>query len=318
LKLEEVVRRLSASVRRHPRTPLPGFDDAGGVEIDGRYILVKVDGFAASRALYPWCTPEDFGFRAVTAAVSDVIAKGCEPYIYAVSIGVRPGEEDAVELITRGVEEAVRLYGGYVENFDTNIGEDVWVDVFVLAECSSRPIPRSSRVGDFAIVPRSVGLSFVAFSEYSRGRRPTYSEVREFSCRPRALPLLTRFSNEFRGCISGSIDISDTLYESLAQISEPGGVLIDRRALGALHPLVSFYVSQNGVSPEVVLLASNEEYIPIYSVKNPCIEDALGALRSMRLNPHIVGVFVEMPGVFFEGAQVKKISWDYTSGTIVL
>jgi len=318
LKLEEIVRKLSASVRRHPRTLLPSFDDAGGVEIDGRYILVKVDGFAASRALYPWCTPEDFGFRAVTAAVSDVIAKGCEPYIYAVSIGIRPGEEGAVELITRGVEEAVKLYSGYVENFDTNIGGDVWVDVFVLAECSSRPIPRSSRAGDFAIVPRSVGLSFVAFSEYSRGRRPTYSEVREFSCRPRALPILIRFSNEFRGCISGSIDISDTVYESLAQISEPGGILIDRRALEVLHPLASFYASQNSISLEATLLASNEEYIPIYSVKSSCAEDALDALRSMRLSPRIVGVFVETPGVLFEGLRVKRISWDYTSGTIVV
>ncbi len=314
--IEEVIRKLSRSIRRHPESLLPGFEDAGGVRLAGGYVLVKVDGFATSRALYPWCSLNDFGFRAVTAAVSDVITKGCKPYIYAISMGVKPNHSDDVEQITQGVEEAVKLYGGYVENYDTNVGEDTWVDVFILAECDLRPIQRRSRVSDLIILPRKVGLSFLALSEYSRNKTPEADEVKTLSCRPKAeLPLL-KLALEMRNCINGSIDISDTLYEALQQLTEPGGVLVTADPAKALHPLALEYARARNISKALMLMASNEEYIPMYSIRDCCVEDFEEALRGLGYQPTVLGVVIGSNEVLIKDEPIKKVVWDYSSGTV--
>lgn len=314
--IEEVIKKLSRNVRRHPESLLPGFEDAGGVKLAGGYTVIKVDGFAASRALYPWCSLSDLGFRAVTAAVSDVIAKGCKPYIYAVSIGVKPNRSEDVERITEGVEEAVEFYGGYVENYDTNVGEDTWIDVFILAECDLKPIQRISKVGDLLILPKKVGLSFLALSEYSKGKVPESIEVRKFSCRPEAEPHLLKLALEMRHCINGSIDISDTLYEALQQLTEPGGVLTTEDPSEALHPLALDYARVEGVPKALALIASNEEYIPIYSVKDCCVDDFKEVLRSLGYQPTVLGVVIGSNEILLRGVQVRKVIWDYSSGSV--
>lgn len=312
------MRRLARGVRRHPRTLLGWFDDAGAVEFGGSYLLVKVDGFAASRALYPWCSYGDLGFRAVTGAVSDVLAKGCRPYIYAVSLGVTPDRVEAVEEITKGVEEAVDLYGGYLENLDTNVGRDTWVDVFVLAECWRRPTPRGARPGDVVVLPRTVGLSSVAYLEFSAGRVPGMPEVRSFSCRPRAEPAAASVVEELPGCLSGSIDISDTLLESLQQLAEPHGVHLELDPSYALHPLALSYSYTSGVPKHVLLLASNEEYVPVLACRSSCVEEIVEVLRSRGLGATVLGTVLEGGGIIWRGVKVEGITWDYTSGRIVV
>jgi len=318
LTLDEIVRRLARRVRRHPRTLLKWFDDAGAVEVGGTYLLVKVDGFAASRALYPWCSYGDLGFRAVTGAVSDVLAKGCRPYIYAVSLGVTPDRVDNVEELTKGVEEAVELYGGYLENLDTNVGYDTWVDVFVVAECRHRPIPRGARPGDVVVLARSVGLSSIAYLEFSAGRAPDLPEVRAFSCRPRAEPAVADAVEELSGCLSGSIDISDTLLESLQQLVEPYGVYLELDPSYVLHPLAVHYSRSSGVPKHILLLASNEEYVPVLACRSSCAEEVVNVLRSKWLNAAVLGTVLEIDGVTWRGTEVKGISWDYASGRVVV
>lgn len=318
--LEDLVRRLAREVRRHPKTLLTWFDDAGGFEIGGTYLLVKVDGFAASRALYPWCSYRDLGFRAVTGAVSDVLAKGCKPYVYAASLGTTPDKVEVVEELTKGIEEAVDVYGGYLENLDTNVGLDTWVDVFVVAECRGRPVSRGARPGDRVVLARSVGLSSIAYLEYSNGRTPELREVREFSCRPRAIPWVADVVTEFSGCLSGSIDISDTLLESLQQLAEVQGtgINLELDPSQALHPLASQYSYTSGIPKHVILLASNEEYIPVLTCRGSCVEDIIDVLRSRGIEAVTLGTVLERGGVLWRGVEVKGIVWDYTTGKIVL
>ncbi len=318
MTLDEIVRRLAKRVRRHPRTLLKWFDDAGAFKVGDSYLLVKVDGFAASRALYPWCSYGDLGFRAVTGAVSDVLAKGCRPYIYAVSLGVTPDRVDTVEELTKGVEEAVELYGGYLENLDTNVGYDTWVDVFVLAECKQRPVPRGARPGDVVILARSVGLSSIAYLEFSASRAPDLPEVRTSSCRPRAEPAVADVVEELSGCLSGSIDISDTLLESLQQLVEPYGVYLELDPSYALHPLATYYSYTSGVPKHLLLLASNEEYVPVLTCRSGCAEEVLEVLRSRGLASTTLGAVLEVGGVVWRGVEVKGITWDYASGKVVL
>jgi len=318
--LDEIVKRLAKKVKRHPRTLLAWFDDAGAIKIGEAYYVIKVDGFAASRALYPWCNYRDFGFRGVTGAVSDVIAKGCRPLIYAISIGVKPEHVDYVEDIVRGVEEAVNLYGGYIENMDTNVGYDDWIDVFIIGECSYMPLQRFAKPLDVVILPRRVGLSAVAYIEFSRGRTPSYEEVKEFSCRPRACIDITKVIEECRKCIDGSIDISDTFAESLYQLGEVTdvGFYINQRASEMLHPLALEYAKSSGVELEAMVLASNEEYIPVLIARQGYEEQLIELLRAVGLEPKTIGTVISDKGIRWFGRAVSIAVWDYVAGAIKL
>ncbi len=318
--LDEIVKDLAKRVRRHPKSLLTWFDDAGAVRVSEGYMLIKVDGFAVSRALYPWCSLRDFGFRGVTAAVSDVVAKGCRPYVYAVSIGVTPDQVGSVEELVNGVEEAARLYGGYVENMDTNVGLDCWVDVFVLAECRNTPLPRSVKPTDVLILPRRVGLSMMAFMDFARGRTPSTEEVKAFSCRPEANLSLARFIAENRSCIDGSIDVSDTLLESLQQVSEVSGtgVYISESPSDLLHPQALAYAYKESVNPLHMLLGSNEEYVPIMAVKPWCLESVYDHLKALHLESRILGTVTGVSGITWRGVKVPSISWDYVTGQVTV
>jgi thiamine-monophosphate kinase len=317
-RLDEIVRKLAKRVKRHPQSLLTWFDDAGAVKVGDRYVVVKVDGFAASRALYPWCTFRDFGFRGVTGAVSDVIAKGCRPAVYAISLGVKPEHVEFIEDVFKGVEEAVDFYGGYIENVDTNVGYDDWIDIFVIGECSTQPIQRYAKPLDALIIPRRLGLSVIAYTEYTEKRVPLHEEVREFSCRPRTCIEIVSVIEECRTCIDGSIDISDTFAEALHQLSEVSntGFYIYQNPLNMLHHLTISYAKSRGVDLVTVALASNEEYIPILIVKPGYEEHVTELLRKAGLEPIPIGFATHQKSISWLGKPVPKTVWDYVSGTI--
>jgi len=316
--LSEYVRKWAKIIRRHPRTLLEWFDDAGAIKFGDSYIIIKVDGFATSRALYPWCSFRDFGFRSVSAAVSDVVAKGCRPYIYAVSIGVKPDHVSFVDDVMKGVEEAVNLYGGYIENVDTNVGLDDWIDVFIIGECVYRPIPRASKPLDKILIPRKIGLSTIAYIEYSKGRYPAFEEVRNFACRPVVNTNIVSVLERCRQGITGSIDVSDTLAEALQQLHDVSGngVYIYENPLKILHPLAVEYSRSSNIDSIVMALASNEEYTPLLVV-NPSYEDVIvQELREAGLEPIAIGFVTTLEDVLWGGRPVPKITWDYVTGSV--
>ncbi|MEM1527038.1 MAG: AIR synthase related protein [Ignisphaera sp.] len=318
-RLNEIIKNLAKKMKRHPRTVLTWYDDAGGLFLDKEQILIKVDGFAASRSKYPWCSYKDFGFKAVTATVSDVYAKGCRPYIYAVSIGVTPDKVDLIEDIIRGVEEAVDLYGGYIENIDTNVGMDLWIDVFALALCKYLPIPRRILVGDAVVLVNKVGLTSIAYNEYIKGKTPRDVDVLNTSCKPTVSLNLVNAIDVIRPAIVGSIDISDTVYESLEHISSlnNAGIYINATASELLHPKAVCYAYEEGIDMRSMFLFANEEYTPILVIDEAYIDYVIGNLRYYGFDVQIIGTGTSLKEVRWRGEEVKKFMWSYELGKVV-
>lgn len=315
------LRRFVKKLRRHPRTILNIFDDAGGFVFDNRYIVIKVDGFAASRALYPWCELSDLGFRAITAAVSDVITKGCRPIIYAISMGVT--HDHIIDDIMRGIEEGIKVYGGYVENLDTNFGNDVWVDVFILAECRVYPVPRRVEADTELILVDKIGSTAIAYTEhYVYGEKPEDEGVIERVCRPRISLSIVDVVEKYRSSIIGSIDISDTFVETLYDLiltdSDRYGIYLDfDPSMVADSQLVSYVYKKRRLDILTGIFISSEEYIPILVVRRQYIEDILDELRSRGFNPCILGYVTRtINHVVWRGLGVQKIVWNYARGRI--
>jgi len=311
---------LAKKVHRFPNDPLRYFDDAGSISINGRMHLVKVDGYALSRSLYPWCTPQDWGYRAVSTAVSDVLAKGAIPLAYAVSIGLPPdwGSRE-LESVVDGVLEAVNDFGGYLVNVDTNYGGDGWIDVFVLAEYVTTPIPRASRRGDILIIPRKLGFGGANYLAYaSRMKLPRH--LATWGCRPRPPATIVRVLREARIGITGSIDVSDTLYESLYGLLalDDLGPYIDTDPRSVL---ISEYIGmcmELDIELEDCALMTCEEYVPILSVKPGFVDSLMDRLRSAGFDPIVLGVSVSKDLASWRGRPLKEIVWDHlTDSTTV-
>lgn len=317
--LNNYIKKLANYIRKHPRSLLMQIDDAGGIKLNDEYIVIKTDGFTASRAKYPWCSYRDFGFKAITANVSDIFSKGCRPLIYAISIGITQNNIEIIEEIMKGLDDAIKFYGGYIENMDTNIGNDIWIDVFAIGVCRYLPIPRKTRVGDIFLVSRKLGLSAIAYREYSKGRTPIDEDVQRFSCRPAIdLRIIDAIEN-LRNCIIGSIDISDTLYETLEQIVyiNNTGIYIDNDPRNILYNKAIAYTYIDNLNPLDFLMEVNEEYTPILIIDKNYLEYVISYLRDIGFDPHLLGISISSKEILWRGEYIAKYVWSYELGKII-
>lgn len=322
----DLLRKLNSYLPRHPLNQLSAIDDASYVPFENRGMLIKVDGYSLSRSLYPWCSARDWGFRAITTAVSDVYAKGCIPRIYAVSIGLPPswGEQELREIV-KGIAEAVRFYGGFVENVDTNYGEDGWIDVFVVAECRALPIPRFARHGAVLVVTKKLGAGGYSYLHYRYGEKigddnELCRDIITWGCRPVLNPWLPYALEKVRGLVLGSIDVSDTLYDALNQLSEPLGL----EPFIYANPrdfLITEYLKlcqRLGLSAEECALMTCEDYALLLAVEPNAVEDVLQILEHIGEEPIAIGWLVGKGLGSFRGSPLLRISWSHREARVSL
>ncbi|HFB39015.1 MAG TPA: thiamine-monophosphate kinase, partial [Oceanithermus sp.] len=134
-----------------PAAPLPPGDDAGGVRAAGAAWLLKTDGFAVRDVKLRGMPEEAVGWRAVTAAASDLLAKLAVPLGFVLALFLpASGEAERAVAWTRGAARAARAYGAYLLGGDTNRGEAA-----VVASGFARaddPLPRGGREGDHLLL----------------------------------------------------------------------------------------------------------------------------------------------------------------------
>ncbi len=327
--MKEYIFRKAQTIKRFPNSILEFFDDAGDIVIDSARVLLKVDGFSFSRSKYWWCSYSDIGFRALSAAISDIVAKGCRPYVYAISVGLTQNDMVNINDVIDGIESAIKIYGGYIANIDTNGGNDSWIDVFIVGVCNTVPVPRKMDALNYLVLPRRIGDSVIAYMyQYNRALVSLTSSIVETSikqaCRPLVNLEIVRIIEKHRACIVGSIDISDTLSETLydiSAVSKKGIDLVISPAMIASINLLNFYrdiaEKEENVDLEELVLMSNEEYIPIMIVKEYCINDLLKDLEYIGFHPMIIGHSKEYENdVTWFGRRIKKIVWDHESARI--
>ncbi len=321
--MKENILKLAKLVKRHPLSLLTFYDDAGDIVYNSTRFLVKVDGFAFSRARYSWCSYRDVGFRAVTAAVSDVIAKGCRPIAYTLSIGLTKSSINELEDVIKGVTDAVTIYGGYIVNIDTNSGNDDWIDVFVLADCKYVPIPRMVRPWNTLVLPRRIGDTTIAYISHLNSDVSSLNQnIIEISCRPMAKLELVEVIEKCRDCITGSIDISDTFAETLYDLVDASGygILLNVSPYSiASYNLLNFYHTNRGNYNDIIdlILMANEEYIPILIINNWCIDELISLLTSLGFEPIILGCGIIAKEVSWMGRRIPKIVWSHIHSKIL-
>ena len=203
-------------------------DDAAVVASPGGTLLLTADavvgGVHADLALMGL---DDVGWKALSAAVSDVAAMGGTPAYALVTVSGPPSTD--VELLYGGIAEAVDAYACPVVGGDLSQGSQLVVSVSVLGHTGRQPpvLRSGARPGDTIYVTGPLGASAAGLRLLRAGGADPADPRVHAHRRPRArLP-------EGRAAAAGGagamVDVSDGLAADVRHLAEASkvGVVLD-------------------------------------------------------------------------------------------
>jgi len=209
-----------------------------------------------------WISFEDIGYRAATAALSDLAAVAAQPIGTLISIAAPVQFADDTIVLMRSARAAADRIGAVLLGGDlTRATDSIAIDVVAIGHTMT-PIPRSgARAGDSVWVTGVLGGAATAVEQWLCGATPT-AAAREAYARPTARTAEARWLADHAD-ITALIDISDGLAGDAAHIAAASkvGILLDVRAL-PLHPAAL-------AEPRALALALNggEDYELCFTTK---------------------------------------------------
>jgi len=195
-----------------------------------------------------WITPQEIGYRATAAALSDLAAMAAEPLGILVALTLPDAWRGDLDEIADGIGEAAagsstRILGG-----DLSGGRDLALAITVLG-AAERPLLRSgAHAGDLVYVTGTLGGPLAALNAFLKNQAPSREDRARFA---HPVPRIREAIGLAKRGVSAATDISDGLAADLQNIAVASGVCISI-SLDRL-PVVS------GVSPAEAA-GSGEEY----------------------------------------------------------
>lgn len=259
---------------------LPPGDDAADALFEGRLIM-SCDMLAESTDIPGGMSLRDVGFKAITAATSDVAAKGGAPAAYLISL-MLPDDmlvEEFHELWS-GLEEAAELYGGEIVGGDLNSGDEIIIDVACIGRADQAIARIGARPGDILAVTGEFGSQAAGLHALLAGKRgdPVSERVIRSFSRPIAR---VREGVELAktGAASSSIDSSDGLARSLHELSRLNnvGFVIDAPPISRD---AEEYAEKYGLDLFSLVFYGGEEYELVVTIKPALLDAARGAVES--------------------------------------
>jgi thiamine-monophosphate kinase len=295
--------------RRYGGAPLPGEiaigDDAAVVRIPrGRAVLSTDMLLSGTHFSMEYFLPEEVGWRALSANLSDLAAMGAEPLCYLVALAA-PGNTPAatVDGIFRGMAQAAAPCGMRLLGGDTCRGDRLVLCLTVVGALDrGRPLTRAGAgPGDILYVTGAPGWSYLGL-RLLRGGRPAgprgwRREALRRHLRPEARwreGMAARAS----GAVTAMIDLSDGLLPDLAH-------LLERDSLGAtlreealpMPPAFRKAAVAVGVDPMAALLAGGEDYELLMAVRPDRQGGFRRVSRAFPAPPTPIGEVTGEPGI---------------------
>jgi thiamine-monophosphate kinase len=177
-----------------------------------------------------WLSPEEIGWRATAAALSDLAAMAAKPLGVLVAIALpRDRTEDLVGLAD-GIAAAASESGTSVVGGDLTSSENLAITLTVVGSTAT-PLRRiGARAGDTLWVTGQLGGPALAIAAWGEGRQPTPESRARFA---RPVPRIAEALWLVTAGATAGIDISDGLGGDAAHLAAANGVrlIIDIEAL---------------------------------------------------------------------------------------
>lgn len=225
-----------------------------------------------------WLTASEIGYRAATAALSDLAAMAARPIGVLVSLALP--DEDVPEFATSlmtGVRSAASRVGAAIIGGDvTRSQAQVVVDVVVVGE-AERPVLRSgAKPGDELWVTGTLGAAALAV-EAMVGGKPTASSAWDRFRSPVARTREALWLAE-RGLPRAMLDLSDGLAGDAAHMAAASGVcvVLDQAAV-PVHDIVA-----RTLPPGEALrlaLSGGEDYELLFAARPGEVEESVASFE---------------------------------------
>lgn len=170
-----------------------------------------------------WLTPREIGYRAVTAALSDLAAMAAQPIGVLISLTL-PQDEANLDELADGIGDAVRSAGTVIRGGNISRSQQLSITTTVLGSAMT-PLRRdAARPGHHVYVTGSLGGPAAALRALLEGGTPSPSHRERFA-RPVARLAEARWLAS-RGA-AAAIDISDGLLGDLGHLAAASGVSLE-------------------------------------------------------------------------------------------
>jgi len=171
-----------------------------------------------------WLSPREIGYRATTAAISDLAAMAASPIGILVALGLPASWLGRAGELGDGIGDALDRAKTTVRGGDITGASDLTIGVTVLGS-TAIPLRRDgARVGDTVYVTGALGGPGDALASWQRGETPS-ADSRERFARPVAR--LGEAHWLARSGARAAIDISDGLVADASQLAAASGVRIE-------------------------------------------------------------------------------------------
>lgn len=170
-----------------------------------------------------WLTPREIGYRAVTAALSDLAAMAAQPIGVLISLTL-PQDEATLDELADGIGDAVRAAGAVIRGGNISRGQLLSITTTVLGSAMT-PLRRdAARPGHHVYLTGSLGGPAAALRALLEGGTPSAAHRERFA-RPVARLAEARWLAS-RGAVA-AIDISDGLLGDLGHLATASGVSLE-------------------------------------------------------------------------------------------
>ncbi len=186
-----------------------------------------------------WMTPQQIGYRAATAALSDLAAAAARPIGLLATVAVSPADgPDFALAVMAGVSEAAAACGALLLGGDVSASPGPAIVSLTVAGTPAGDVSRAgARPGDEIWVTGELGGAAVAVRSWLQGDEPPADAVHAFK-RPVARIQEALWLQE-RGLLHAAIDVSDGLAGDAGHLAAASGVHIQMElAAVPLAPVV--------------------------------------------------------------------------------
>ena len=276
-------------------TSLDFNDDVSVYEMpSGDFLVLNVDMLIYKTDVLPGMSFRQVGKKAVTMAVSDIVAKGVKPLGCLASVGFPAETEvnDAKEVIV-GIKEQCTNFETLFLGGDLNESSDIIVDIVAFGiSRGKKVIPRKgTEDGDLIYSSGFFGYTTLGFKHLLEGisipdeiKKRVLNSVYEPRAQIDFLKLLERFP------VKICMDSSDGLLVTLSELSNLNKLGINITNV-PLPKAISDLADTSSLNPLDLAFNGGEEFELIFSI-SPRKESELAIIaEELGLNIHKIGIF---------------------------
>lgn len=231
-------------------------DDCALLDIPaGRRLVLSVDtsveGVHFRRA---WLTAAEIGYRATTAALSDLAAMGAQPGGVAIAVVLPASWRGEFLALCDGIGEAARTAGAPIVGGDLSRGAELSLALTVVGHVGVPLMRRGARAGDELWVTGRLGGPGAAVTAWESGTEPSTADRARF-----AHPVARLAAAQWlvaNGATAG-IDISDGVVADAGHLAAASGVqmIIDLEKLPVVDGVSVEQAAHSGEEYELLITA---------------------------------------------------------------